>query len=82
MRLHDIPHLIGLVSINNGYSLEQIGAVPGHTSTATTRRYSNMKSDSVKQVFSHMFDRFVCKIENHVKIAKSADYMGILHHFA
>ena len=82
MRLHDIRHLIGLVGINSGYSLELIGAVLGQTSTATTRRYSNMKSDNVKQVLSHMFDRFVCKIENHAKIAKSADDMGVLHHFA
>jgi site-specific recombinase XerD len=47
------------MGINSGYSLEQIGSVLGHTSTATTRRYSNMKSDSAKEVLSHMFDRFV-----------------------
>jgi integrase len=59
MRLHDIRHLIGFVGVNSGYSLEQIGSVLGHSSTATTRRYSNMKSDSAKQVLSYMFDRFV-----------------------
>ena len=59
MRLHDIRHLIGFMGVNSGYSLEQIGSVLGHTSTATTRRYSNMKSDSAKEVLSHMFDRFV-----------------------
>jgi len=59
MRLHDIRHLIGFMGINSGYSLEQIGSVLGHTSTTTTRRYSNMKSDSAKEVLSHMFDRFV-----------------------
>ena len=59
MRLHDIRHLIGFVGVNSGYSLEQIGSVLGHSSTATTRRYSNMKSDSAKQVLSHMFDKFV-----------------------
>jgi integrase len=59
MRLHDIRHLIGFVGVNSGYSLEQIGSVLGHSSTATTRRYSNMKSDSAKQVLSHMFDRFM-----------------------
>ena len=59
MRLHDIRHLIGFMGVNSGYSLEQIGSVLGHTSTATTRRYSNLKSDSAKQVLSHMFDRFI-----------------------
>jgi len=47
------------MSLNRQYSLEQIGSVLGHSSTATTRRYSNMKSDSAKQVLSYMFDRFV-----------------------
>lgn len=59
MRLHNIGHLIGYVGINSDYSLEQIGSILGHTSTATTRRYSNIKSDSAKQVLSHMFNRFV-----------------------
>jgi len=59
MILHDIRHLIGFMGVNSGYSLEQIGSVLGHSSTATTKRYSNMKSDSAKEVLSHMFDRFV-----------------------
>ena len=59
MRLHDIRHLIGFMGVNSGYSLEQIGSVLGHSSTATTKRYSNIKSDSAKEVLSHMFDRFV-----------------------
>jgi len=58
MRLHDIRHLIGFVSINSGYSLEQISSVLGHTSTATTKRYSHMKIDNAKQILSHMFDKF------------------------
>lgn len=56
---NDIRHLIGFVGINSGYSLEQIGSVLVQTSTTTTRRYPNMKSDSAKQVLSHMFDKFV-----------------------
>ncbi len=59
MRLHDIRHLIGYMGVNSGYSLEMIGAVLGHSSTVTTKRYSNMKSDSAKEVLSGMFDRFV-----------------------
>ena len=58
MRLHDIRHLIGFIGINSGYSLEQIGSVLGHTSTATTKRYSNMKVESATEVLRNMFDRF------------------------
>ena len=47
------------MGLNSGYSLEQIGSALGHISTATTRRYSNLKSDSATEVPSHMFDRFV-----------------------
>ena len=47
------------MGVNSGYSLEQIGSVLGHSSTVATKRYSNMKSDSAKEVLSHMFDRFV-----------------------
>ena len=58
MRLHAIRHLIGFIGINSGYSLEQIGSVLGHTSTATTKRYSNMKVESATEVLRNMFDRF------------------------
>lgn len=59
MRLHDIRHLIGFMGVNSGYSLEMIGSVLGHSSTVTTKRYSNMKSDSARVVLGSMFDRFV-----------------------
>lgn len=59
MRLHDIRHLIGFMGVNSGYSLEMIGSVLGHSSVATTKRYSTMKSDSAKEVLSNMFDKFV-----------------------
>ncbi len=59
MRLHDIRHLIGFMGLKSGYSLEMVGNVLGHESTATTKRYSNMKSDSAKEVLNNMFGRFV-----------------------
>ena len=49
----------GFIGVNSGFSLELIGSVLGHSSTATTKRYSNMKSDSARVVLSSMFDRFV-----------------------
>ncbi|UFH59807.1 tyrosine-type recombinase/integrase [Sulfurovum mangrovi] len=59
MRLHDIRHLIGYIGVNSGYSLEQIGAVLSHGSTETTKRYSNMKRDTARDVLGNMFDMYV-----------------------
>lgn len=57
MRLHDIRHLIGYLAVNNGHTLEQIAYVLGHSTTSTTRRYSNMKSKGAASVLSTVFDK-------------------------
>ncbi len=51
-------HLISFIRINSSYNLEQIGPILGHTSTTTTKRYSNMKVQSTTEVLQNMFDRF------------------------
>ncbi len=40
MRIHDTRHLLGNTLVNNGESLENIGKVLGHSSTAVTKRYA------------------------------------------
>lgn len=40
MRIHDTRHLLGNTLVNRGESLEHIGKVLGHSSTAVTKRYS------------------------------------------
>lgn len=40
MRIHDTRHLLGNYLVNKGESLENIGKVLGHSSTAVTKRYS------------------------------------------
>jgi integrase len=58
MRLHDLRHLIGYVAINNGASLEEIGAILGHDSTFTTKRYSNMDMRTAKKALENVHKRF------------------------
>lgn len=57
MRLHDMRHLIGHIAISNGISLEQIGNVLGHSSSITTKRYSNIKEDSAREVLDAVLGR-------------------------
>lgn len=58
MRLHDLRHLIGYVAINNGASLEEIGAILGHDSTFTTKRYSNMDMSTAKKTLEQVHKKF------------------------
>ncbi len=50
MRLHDIRHLIGYILVNNNVSLEAIGQALGHKDINTTRRYSNVRSQTARSV--------------------------------
>lgn len=59
MKLHDIRHLVGFTGVNSGYSLEMIGEVLGHSSTATTKRYSNMRSSIANDVLANMFTKYM-----------------------
>lgn len=47
------------MGVNSDYNLEQISSLLGHSSTAITKRYTNMECDSAKELLCHMFDRFV-----------------------
>lgn len=50
MRLHDIRHLIGFILVNNNISLEAIGQALGHQNLTTTKRYSNIRSQTARSV--------------------------------
>lgn len=57
VRLHDFRHFIGMVSVNDGLSLEMIGKALGHLSTQTTKRYSSVRLHSAATVIDNFFDR-------------------------
>lgn len=53
--LHMFRHTIGFLLINNGYSLEVISRVLGHTSIVSTQRYSEMKIDAATKAYGNLF---------------------------
>lgn len=52
MRIHDTRHLLGNTMINRGESLENIGKVLGHSSTAVTKRYSKTSLQTADRLLS------------------------------
>ncbi len=52
MRIHDTRHLLGNTMVNKGQSLEAIGKVLGHSSTAVTRRYAKTTLDTANDVLN------------------------------
>lgn len=56
MRLHDLRHMIGYIAINNGFSLEQIAQVLGHTNIATTKRYATMSDTTAETTLKSILE--------------------------
>ena len=48
VRLHDLRHSFASVAVSGGASLPIIGALLGHTNSATTQRYAHLSNDPVK----------------------------------
>ncbi len=48
VRLHDLRHSFASVAVSSGASLPIIGALLGHTSSATTQRYAHLHDDPIK----------------------------------
>lgn len=45
IRMHDLRHSFASVLLDNGYNLEQIGQLLGHTQAQTTRRYAHLMDE-------------------------------------
>lgn len=52
MRIHDTRHLLGNTLVNNGESLENIGKVLGHSSTAVTKRYAKTTLETADRLLN------------------------------
>jgi integrase len=50
VRLHDLRHTFASMAAERGASLPKIGAMLGHTSPATTARYTHLLDISLKQI--------------------------------
>ena len=49
VRIHDLRHSFAAVGASAGFSLPLIGALLGHTETATTKRYAHLGDNPVRQ---------------------------------
>jgi integrase len=50
VRIHDLRHSRASALVRNGASLPQIGAILGHTTTASTARYAHLLADDLKDL--------------------------------
>ena len=50
VRLHDLRHSFASIAVSGGASLPIIGALLGHTDSATTQRYAHLNDDPLKSV--------------------------------
>ena len=57
MRLHDLRHMIGFLAVKDGFSLEQIGKILNHTSSITTKRYSNIGIETAKNTLMAIHEK-------------------------
>lgn len=48
VRLHDLRHSFASIAVSGGASLPIIGALLGHTSSATTQRYAHLSDDPLR----------------------------------
>lgn len=57
MRIHDLRHLIGEISLNEtDNSMEVVAAILGHSSTRPTRRYAKVQQKVAAQGLKKVFD--------------------------
>ncbi len=68
-RIHDIRHTVASILASSGESLLVIGQILGHTQTQTTKRYSHLYDDPLKQASESLGDF----IENAGKKADNID---------
>jgi site-specific recombinase XerD len=48
VRMHDLRHSFASIAVSGGASLPIIGALLGHTDSATTQRYAHLHDDPLK----------------------------------
>lgn len=54
LHFHDLRHSAASEMINAGVDLYTVGAVLGHKSATSTKRYAHLATDSIKQALAHI----------------------------
>jgi site-specific recombinase XerD len=53
-RIHDLRHTFASRLINEGASLSEVGALLGHTQSATTLRYAHLSLDAQERTLARL----------------------------
>lgn len=65
VRLHDLRHSFASIAVSGGASLPIIGALLGHTDSATTQRYAHLHDDPLKATSEAVGKRIAASFEGH-----------------
>jgi integrase len=63
VRLHDLRHSFASIAVSGGASLPIIGALLGHTDSATTQRYAHLHDDPLKAASEAVGKRIAASFE-------------------
>ncbi|MBO6540329.1 MAG: tyrosine-type recombinase/integrase [Rhizobiaceae bacterium] len=67
VRLHDLRHSFASVAVSGGASLPIIGALLGHTNSATTQRYAHLHDDPVRAASESVGNRLAASLATDLK---------------
>lgn len=59
VRIHDLRHSFASVALKQGYTLSQIGALLGHSSTQTTQRYAHLDDKIKREAMNSIADGII-----------------------
>ncbi len=62
VRLHDLRHSFASIAVSGGASLPIIGALLGHTDSATTQRYAHLHDDPLKAASEAVGNRIAASL--------------------
>ena len=62
VRLHDLRHSFASVAVSGGASLPIIGALLGHTNSATTQRYAHLHDDPLRAASESIGDKIAASL--------------------
>ena len=65
VRLHDLRHSFASVAVSGGASLPIIGALLGHTSSATTQRYAHLHDDPLRALSEAIGGKIAASLAGH-----------------
>ena len=72
VRLHDLRHSFASIAVSGGASLPVIGALLGHTNSATTQRYAHLHDDPLRATSDAVGRKIATSMSERSALAKDA----------